>query len=208
MPYGTDDVIYKLNEIIRSNEDFQEEMRRSLNDIRRQLDRLYTTVNSNTEIVSNQNRKIKSLYEAYIFNWFIDNSIVSRIESHTSTVINDDHIKLIPSQPVSTRAHGNGERPRLLGYIRETMGLVKQRDDTEQIKKQKRDSATKILKRLNKLALAVCEGINANVEADTRLDQSKMTWEKLPSHYKESTIPRLINMAKKTFIPLDRSDGD
>lgn len=58
MPYGTDDVIYKLNEIIRNNEDFQEEMRHSINDMRRQLDTLNSIVTNSTETDINRNRNI------------------------------------------------------------------------------------------------------------------------------------------------------
>ncbi|CAO3685722.1 unnamed protein product [Rhizopus stolonifer] len=86
------------------------------------------------------------------------------------------------------------------------MDLVEQRDDSELAKLRKPESASKILIRLNNLVLAVCEGVNAKVEEDKSLNHATMTWGKVPAKYKEFAVPLLIDMAKKSFIPLDRSE--
>ncbi|CAO3702067.1 unnamed protein product [Rhizopus stolonifer] len=178
MPYRTDDIIYKLNELIQTSQDFHQEIQHDIDNIRHEIDRLNTAIRN---LAGNNN-----------------DTTVSQAESH-------ELITAVEPQ-VSTRAYGDGERPRLLGFIRETMDLVEQRDNSELAKLRKRESASKILIRLNNLTLAVCEGVNAKVEEDKSLNHATMTWGKVPAKYKEFAVPLLIDMAKKSFIPLDRSE--
>lgn len=114
-------------------------------------------------------------------------------------------MRSIPRRPACTYSHGKSNRPRLLGYIRETMNLIEERNDSEQVKKGKAESSNSVLGSLEGMAKAVCSAIANEVAKDSSLDQTRKTWGKIPSHYKERGVKTLIETAKKFNFHLDRS---
>ncbi|KAG1442768.1 hypothetical protein G6F56_010933 [Rhizopus delemar] len=114
-------------------------------------------------------------------------------------------MRSIPRRPACTYSHGKSNRPRLLGYIRETMSLIEERNDSEQVKKGKTESSNSILGSLEGMAKAVCSAISNEAAKDSSLDQTRKIWGEISSYYKERGVKTLIETAKKFNFHLNRS---
>ncbi|CAO3683433.1 unnamed protein product [Rhizopus stolonifer] len=166
MPYRIEDTIYRLNQLIKENEEFRQEMRLANNELREEMRRENESLRADIRALGQQRG--------------------TTISSITQPALEP----VVDRQPVAQN------RPRLLGYIAEAMNLVETKDDTEEMKDGKHKSVNKMFTRMVDLSKTVCGGIADKVRYDESLDHSNMTWGKLPGQYRDDAVALLIQMAQ------------
>ncbi|CAO3693741.1 unnamed protein product [Rhizopus stolonifer] len=196
MPYRIEDTIYRLNQLIKENEEFRQEMRLANNELREEMRRENESLRADIRALGQQRgTTIPSITQPAL------EPVVDRQPVATSSHM----LPKVPLRPLSTLAYGTADRPRLLGYIAEAMNLVETKDDTEEMKDGKHKSVNKMFTRMVDLSKTVCGGIADKVRYDESLDHSNMTWGKLPGQYRDDAVALLIQMAQLCNIDMTRS---
>ncbi|KAG1440123.1 hypothetical protein G6F56_012041 [Rhizopus delemar] len=153
------------------NAEFREEMRRTTTELQQELNSL-----------KNEVRALKN------HNVIVDQSVALNLTpvqptgSTTNTLLSR-----IPRRPACTFSQGDADKPCLSGYIRETMNLVKERDESEIVKMRKTENTNSALCNLEGMEKTVCGAMANAVSQDPSLDKTT---------------------AKQFNFHLDRSVGD
>ncbi|CAO3694882.1 unnamed protein product [Rhizopus stolonifer] len=196
MPYRIEGTIYRLNQLIKENEEFRQEMRLANNELREEMRRENESLRADIRALGQQRgTTIPSITQPAL------EPVIDRQPVTTSSHM----LPKVPLRPLSTLAYGTADRPRLLGYIAEAMNLVETKNDTEEMKDGKHKSVNKMFTRMVDLSKTVCGDIADKVRYDESLDHSNMTWGKLPGQYRDDAVALLIQMAPLCNIDMTRS---
>ncbi|KAG1437828.1 hypothetical protein G6F56_012912 [Rhizopus delemar] len=135
-------------------------------------------------------------------NVIVDQSVAPNLTPMQPTASTaNTFISRIPRRPACTFLQGGADKPRLLGYIRETMNLVEERGDSEIFKMRKAESANS----------ALCDLEATAKQFNFHLDRSVGNWAPLlllSSSYHNNYNPKKSTSSNRSEQNMAGSSGN
>ncbi|EIE84142.1 hypothetical protein RO3G_08852 [Rhizopus delemar RA 99-880] len=90
------------------------------------------------------------------------------------------------------------------GFLRETMDLVDNPEDSEETLDHKRLLVKRYHTQLNRITQVVSTNLSNKLLADAHIDKNKISWRDIPAVYKSTAFKELEELALQANIPLNR----
>ncbi|KAG1615576.1 hypothetical protein G6F44_013186 [Rhizopus delemar] len=110
----------------------------------------------------------------------------------------------VPRFPASL---GNGRHTNAVcidAFLRETMGLVDDPEDSDETLDHKRLLTKRYHSQLNRFTQVTCMSLSNKLLADAHIDKNKLSWKDIPAVYKNTASTELEELALRASIPLNR----
>ncbi|EIE86070.1 hypothetical protein RO3G_10781 [Rhizopus delemar RA 99-880] len=89
-------------------------------------------------------------------------------------------------------------------FLRETMGLVDDPEDSDETLDHKRLLTKRYHSQLNRFTQVTCMSLSNKLLADAHIDKNKLSWKDIPAVYKNTASTELEELALRASIPLNR----
>ncbi|KAG1453225.1 hypothetical protein G6F46_009317 [Rhizopus delemar] len=110
----------------------------------------------------------------------------------------------IPRFPTSLGDGRHSNAACIDGFLRETMDLVDNPEDSEETLDHKRLLVKRYHTQLNRITQVVSTNLSNKLLADAHIDKNKISWRDIPAVYKSTAFKELEELALQANIPLNR----